>query len=250
MLLNSNIFKLAKTEFHNIFKAAIIKCTLALSIIYVLFWIKVAPSSFSVNDYLAQYFLAIKFVFILASVYILGRDFNNDTYKYIFTGCFSRKGIILGKIMAIFGVGIVCWFIQVLLKIAILLWTNEGTKVNDVFNYELVSTFLIYVLVAVLIGSFSILVTTISFKLSITMIYTLLLFGIVQFYAPLFIISFEKADVLPSWYQLIKISPTYIIFDWTDTLKVQIVQVGCMLIYTILCLGCSIFILGRKDLNK
>lgn len=248
--MNSNILRLAKNEFYNIFKSVLIKVTFAISIIYVFLWLKSAPSSFSVKDYLAQYFLAVKFVIILASVYILGSDFKNDTYKYIFTGCFSRKSIVLGKIMAIFGVGIVCWIVQVLLKIIIALWTNIGTRVNDIFGYELFSTLVIYILVALLIGSFSILVTSISFKLNITMIYTVLFFGIVQFYAPLFIISVEKANVVPFWFQLIKILPTYIIFDWMDTFRFQLDQVIFMLTYIILCLGCSIFILNRKDLNK
>ncbi|RCX19467.1 ABC-2 family transporter [Anaerobacterium chartisolvens] len=248
--MNKNIFPLVKIEFINTFRPVLIKTAFVVSVIYVLFWLKAGPASFEVKDYLSQYFSVIRFAIILASVFILGREFKNGTYKYTFTGCFSRMSILFSKIIAIAGLGFICWLLQVLIKIIIVLWTGKGTLYNDIFNYELFSTLIIYVAVAALIGSFSILVTSISFSLKATMIYTLLLFGIIQFYAPIFIIGIEKAENIPFWFELIKISPTYIIFDWNDTFKFQIIQLIFMLIYIILFLGFSILILKKKDLNK
>lgn len=246
----NNIFNLAKEELNNTLKLPLIKAAFAITLIYMLFWIKVNPSSFKVESYLYQYFLVVKFVIIIASVYILGGDFKNDTYKYVFTGCFSKKSIIASKIIAMVGLGIMCWIFQVLLKTVIIVWINKAFQFNYIFNYELISTLIIYILVTTLIGSFSILITSASFKLSITMIFTLLLFGIIQFYAPFPIIAIEKSANIPFWFEIIKTFPTYIIFDWSDTLRFHINQLIYMIIYIFLCLWGSIFILNKKDLSK
>lgn len=245
----NNIFKLAKVELKNTLKLPLIRVAFAITLIYMIFWLMANPASFRVKEYLYHYFLVVKFVMILFSVYLLGSDFKNETYKYIFTGCFSRKSIIASKIIATVGLGAICWIFQVLLKIVTILRVEKAFEFNSIFNYELFSTFIIYVVVTTLIGSFSILIASISCKLNTTMIFTLFLFGIVQFNAPIFIIGIEKSADIPSWFELIKILPTYIIFDLSDTLQFQTNQLIFMLIYIILCLWCSIFILNKKDLN-
>lgn len=248
--MNSNIWELAKAEFNNTIKSLYIKIGLGFSILFVLLWLVRLPSSFDVNQYLIQYFFVVKFVLILASVNALGRDFKFNTYKYLFTGCYGINKIVLSKILSVVMVGIVCWLLQFILKIVIVFWINKEIVCNKIFNYELLNTFVIYLVIATLMGSFAILITSIFLKFNITFISTLFVFGIVQFYAPIFILNFEKNEILPFWFHFIKILPVYIIFDWIETFNFQITQLALMLIYSIFNLYVSIIILNKRNLNS
>lgn len=247
--MNSNLLGLTKVEFSNTMKSLYLRVGLGLSILYVLLWLVRLPSSFGANQYLAQYFLVVKFVLILASANILGRDFRYGTYKYVFTGCFDVKDILISKIVSIIGIGFICWLVQLLLKVLILSAVNKQIDLKKIFNYELINSFVIYLVVAALIGSFAIFIASIFLKFNITFIFTLFIFGIIQFYAPIFILSYEKVEILPFWFQFVKISPVYIIFYWIETFKIQTIQLILMLLYSIWGLGASAVILNKRNLN-
>lgn len=247
--MNRNIFKLVILEIENTFKYPLVRFLSLLAIAYLCIWLKLHENSFAMDKFSYQYFLVIKFVVIVASVYIVGREFKNGAYKYTFSGCLSRKSILITKLMATIGVATIFWIFEIIFSLITVLIT--GTKVN--FDYEflisIVNTFTIYVIIAALISGFSMLVSTIFLRIDITMISGLILFGLLQFYAPIFLIPIEKASVTPWWFEIVKVLPTYIIFDWNESQYIKITQLVIMLLYVMLCVISSIFILNKKDLS-
>lgn len=225
-----------------------VRLGLMISIIYVFLWMMRKPSSFTVDNYLTQFYSISKFVMILIGVYSLGRDFKEGAYKYTFANGVSIKRIILGRLMGLVGMGFLLWLLHVSLTVIIQMWLFGSMPEASIFIWKAASTFIIYLLTMLLIGCFSILVTSLTLKYNTTMVSTLFIFGIVQFYAPLFILNAHKIIDMPILLSIFNYFPTYIIFYWMETFTVNLLQVIIILICSMLFVISSVFLLEKKDI--
>lgn len=130
---------------------------------------------------------------ILIIVYssILNKEYENNTYKYIFTGKFTRSAIIVTKFLSLIIISIILSIICSLLSIIGLLWNGEAVIFSEILNKTL-----IFICFTLFVGPIAIFISI----LSRSFVYTLLLLFIMfidYFNRILFLVANEvKINVL------------------------------------------------------
>lgn len=108
--------------------------------------------------------------------YVLSSDFENKTYKILFTGAFSRIQVMFCKIIVVLEVGLLfCTLYQLLLILSGFISTNS-LYVTISFK-DLVNSIIVFEVYAFTLGAFALLITSITLKFSLTFIITYICFN-------------------------------------------------------------------------
>lgn len=242
--MSNNLWRLV---IHNVFillRNWGVLCCQVVAMIFVIALIARAPVSFGLTDYTSQFFSVAKFALIMCAVFLLGKEFSNNTYKYLFTGKYSVSSILLVKTLVMAVIGIAFWLMNYSI-----LFTAALRARTTIPSAVVINSLIIYIVISILIGSFSNMVMIVSKKVSTSAMWTLLTFGLVQHMAPIFIIRAEMQSQPPLWLEVIKVSPIYIIFDWMEMVDFSTFQMALMTVYTVLFIAITYFELNRKDMT-
>lgn len=102
---------------------------------------------------------------------ILTNDFENKTYKTLFTGGLTRIQILISKFISLVALGIVfCFIYQIFLCIAQFIAAGS-------FNFNLISSISAFVLYSISIGSFAMLIMAVTLSFKFTFMITFIFFN-------------------------------------------------------------------------
>ncbi len=247
--MNSRILKLAFLDVKMMMKSIIFLCGIGAAVIFLVLWMIRKPLSFNTDSYMYMFFEVMKYIFIINGVMILGKDYKNGTYKYMFTGALTRSQVIFEKILALIMFGVACGMIQTLARVVISIRLNQGINWSDLFAVNILFELWLYIVFALLTGAFSIMMLIITKKVKITFVSTLTLFGIIQYFSGLFIVLATRSVALPTWAKSIFYTPTYIIWKWMQQSTPTMGQNILMLIYITLMFAVAIIVINKKDMN-
>lgn len=102
---------------------------------------------------------------------ILTNDFENNTYKTIFTGGLTRMQVLISKYITLLGSSILfCFIYQIFLFIAQIIASGS-------FNLNIKNSITIFILYAISIGSFAMLIMSITLSFKFTFMITFVFFN-------------------------------------------------------------------------
>lgn len=107
---------------------------------------------------------------------ILSKEFENKTYKVLFTGYISRKQVVIYKLLTLFELSIILAVVyQIMLNISIL---ADGRIFSlYMFFKGVISSIPVYLMYTFMVASFAMLLVTITEKFSISFIITYICFN-------------------------------------------------------------------------
>lgn len=187
---------------------------------------------------------SISVILIFISAEIASKDYKYNTYKYVYTGSFSRTKIILLKLATMITIAILCAAVGgIMLIIAINIdykSMNFKEIIKVILNLQMV--FIVYTLV---ITSTSLLILVISKNYIITVVTTYIIFF--DLFTPLILNGIDKIENnilrvvlknIPYLYATMGAKELY--YSWE--------KVCIMLFYSIIVIGVTIFIFEKRDL--
>lgn len=242
-----NVIRLTNIDFKNIIKTKGFWISVLIALFYVSIWISRKPKSFSAENYQFEFFRVVLFILIYYSSAILSKEFKFGTAKALFTGTFTRVEILIEKLLVIMELGVFFGLFSRLLNIAVIYRITGSVKMSDILNENIFYTIIIYLLISLVIGSFGLLISVITGSQNSSLVYNFILFGVFQYFMPLFMILNSK-DSLSILDKVITKLPNYIIFTWAEFWQFTNMEVLAMLIYGSLFFIPSIFLISRKNL--
>lgn len=184
----NRLFKLAFLDIKMMIKSIVFIGGLVAAVLFLVLFLIRRPHSFHTENYMYMFFEVMKYIFIINSVMVLGRDYNYGTYKYLFTGTLTRSQVILQKLMTLTIFGLMCGLVQTAVRTVVSIVLNGGINKMDLFSVSIVFEIWLYMIFALLTGCFSMMLLGITKKVKITFISAISLFGIIQYYSSLFIL--------------------------------------------------------------
>ncbi|WP_064530581.1 ABC transporter permease, partial [Clostridium saccharobutylicum] len=113
----------------------------------------------------------IPMLMIIYFSHVLTNDFENKTYKTIFTGGITRVQVLISKYITLLAISILlCFIYKIFLCIA------QVIEIGS-FNLDLKSSIPIFILYATSIGSFAMLIMSVTLNFKFTFMITFVLFN-------------------------------------------------------------------------
>ena len=245
--MNKIIF-LVYRDLKNIIKTKGFWSGFLISLLYISIWIICKPKSFNELTYQYEYFRIVLFIFIYYSSVLLSREFSLGTSKTLFTGAFGRLEIIWEKIIVFLHIGLMFAIFSRLLGLFFSYWVNGYVNFSELFSIRTIQAILIYLLISFVIGSFGLLMASITTSFRRTLVINVNVFGIIQYFIPIFIfMNFQdKVNVV---FQIVTKIPQYIILDWTARWTINGIESLTMLLWGSIFLISTLTIINRRSLR-
>lgn len=201
------------------------------------------------NNYLATLIISIVsslpvFLMFIASE-ILSKDYKYNTYKYVYTGSFSRREILLLKLVTMITIAVICATVGSILLIIVSIYMQHKNMdfqeiIKVVLNLQIV--FSVYTLV-VTCTSFLILVITKNYVFTVFITYITFF----DLFTPLILNGINKIEnnILKS---ALKNIPYLYVSSGARQLYYSSDKVYIMLFFSIIVIGITIYIFEKKDL--
>ncbi|ACM60212.1 ABC-2 type transport system permease protein [Caldicellulosiruptor bescii] len=177
--------------------------------------------------------------------YIACADYEYKTHKFLFTGKLSRSQIILYKMLSIFFLALIFNFIYFFIYTISSVIESESITIKISLKEILLSlsSFLIYF---ISVGSFSILVGTISLNFAITLLLSYICFN--DFISNLIslLASKCKIDLIRN---IMKYNPFGLAIKIFYTQKFSELEFLSLILYSIISLLITIVVINKKDLR-
>lgn len=249
--MSNKIFKLAFADLCIIIKSLYVKVFFLLATIFSFVLLNAKPNLTPIY-YAKSNYMVLLLLIVIAGAFVLGRDFTHNTYTYVFTGVYSKAEIILSKVLAMIEFGVVIWLFQLLLTILfsiIFVVTNRKFQLENILNFELLNMLTFYIILSALIGSFLILVASISFNVVSPAFWGISIFMIVQTAVYNFFYLIETGLITkPKWAYLIELLPQGVMVKWNGQFWIR--HISILLIYILINIVISIIVINKKELVK
>ncbi|HEY9063009.1 MAG TPA: hypothetical protein VIO64_21320 [Pseudobacteroides sp.] len=169
----SKVFKLSYIELKKYLFSYIALFLLGFTIISIYF---LPPFNIVVDKTKVTMLYLLPFIMTVIYSHILSKEFENKTFKVLFTGTLTRIQVVLYKMFTIIEITILFAVLyQALIHLSMLL-SNQPLSLNillkDIMNS--IFSFLVY---ATIVGSFAFFVTSVSCKFTTTFIVTYICFN-------------------------------------------------------------------------
>ncbi len=244
----NNIIKLSVYNFKNVAKTNGFILSFAASIFYVLLWIYLKPKAFIVVDYQFEFFRVVNFIILYYSCAALGKEIVYGTSKILFTAPLSRTSVIIEKLLVIFLFGLLYWLCSRILEIAAILRITKKLDMGSIFSLSSVKSLAIYMIISFVLGSFCLMVTVLTLNFNSTLVLSVGVFGILQFFIPLFYnLRFNSGLTLAE--QIITLTPNYIMFCWLEFWNISVKETTIMMLWGSLFLTISLFSINRRSIK-
>ncbi|BCZ44260.1 hypothetical protein psyc5s11_03270 [Clostridium gelidum] len=249
--MSNKIFKLAFEDLRITIKSIYVKAFFFLAIVFSVMLFNVKPNE-TPRYYVESNDMVLIVLIIIAGAFVLGRDFTHNAYTYVFTGVYSKAEIILSKVLTMIQFGIVIWIFQLLLTMVfsiIFIVTNRKVELGSILNFELLNMLVFYVILSALIGSFLILVTSISFNVVTPTFWGISIFMILKIAVYNFTYVIENGLITkPKWAYLIGLLPQGVLTKWHGQFWIK--EISILLIYIFINIVVSIIVINKKQLLK
>ncbi len=247
--MNKKVLKLALLDVKIMLQSITFIGGIGVATLFLCLWLLRGPESFNTDRYMNMFFEVMKYVIIVNGIMVLGKQYKNGTYKYLFSGAMTRKQIMYEKVLAITFFGLICGMIQTIVRVVVSIIQNKGVQMNDLLSVNVLCEIWLYIIFALLIGCFGLMMLSITGKVNIAFISGIAIFGIVQFYSMLYMVMLSNMEKLAIWQKAIFFTPNYIIWNWMQQSIPTYVENAVMLGYILLMFMIGLIVIGKKDLN-
>lgn len=235
------MIKLSILELKKLFKSKGIYIGILIAIAFAVaigLQAKAAPQSFNSKHVFSFYGCISNLVLIVFASKSLADEFQLKTSTQIFTGKRSRVEIIVGKVLSLVLLSLIIAIIGSILLIGFKVFLGEEMSIiiaiKDIWTE--IYTFVVY---AFVVGSFAVLVASINFNTTSTIVTNLAAFWI----AP------NVINMLTSRYEKLEKVFSYIPFYSADSLT-SYHNVQTMAVISIIAFGCVFLIAASITINK
>lgn len=243
--MNKRILKLAFMDVKMMVQSIKFAGGIAAAVLFLSLWIIRRPEAFDTDTYMSMFFEVMKYVLLINSIMALGTHYKNGTYKYLFSGMLTRKQIMYEKLLAVILLALVCGLIQTVTRTAVSVILNEGFKMNDLFSVNILCEIWLYVIFALLTGSYGLMLLSITGRVKTAFVSGIAIFGIIQYYSAAYMTLLSGMETLTVWQKAIFFTPNYIIWSWMQQEIPSLIQNTTMTGYILM-----MFIIGRIAISK
>lgn len=251
ILVKNKIIRLSLSEISITAKTVYFKLMVLLATIYCLSMYYVKPDRMPIY-FAKNVYPVMTLLIILVGARVLGRDFRNKISNQTFTGIYSKKQIILSKIISMAILGVVIWLLQ--LAIFGIFATLIKVKGNSIGIMEMIDIRIVHMLVydiffSTLIGSFLILISVITFKTLPSLIIGILNFFILNSVAHSIVYAVEKGfsdkDII---YRTLMFLPQGVFGYWKG--EFDIIPMSIIAIYIVIQTILAMIIIDKKEIMQ
>lgn len=184
------------------------------SLLYIAAWLTRNPKSFTPDFYQYEFFKVNHIVMLFMACQILVTDFVHGCVKTLYTGAMSRIEVLFSKILTLVELSMILWLVSRVVYVVSLIRLNKEVTLKSLMTVSQVSSLVIYMLTAVLIGSAMAVVVSLFQKQKTSFVIGFLGLSMMQYFLPLFIYSnlFETVSGLQS---ALYYTPNYILLEWS-----------------------------------
>ncbi|EJR73610.1 ABC transporter permease [Bacillus cereus] len=220
---------------------------IATGLVFLGMWLVYRPQAFDVPAYQAELFKVLYMVLIYYCSKSLSGDFESGTYKTLFTSIYSRNQVLFSKLLMNLQIAVLIWILVQLLNPIIGFIINQKYGMEKFFSIDTLNSLLIFICIGFVIGSYTLLLTTITFSLLNTFITAFPTIWFFYFFTPLI---FSVEEQLTGIWSIIKYIPFYTIGVGIFKESLSVGQLIQLFIWGIVFLITSIVIINRRDIKK
>lgn len=150
---------------------------------YSMLWILVVhPSKYNLEGYSFEFERFLFVIMLYAAVSLLRDDIRFNTSKTVFTGIFNRIEIMFSKFISIIILALVFFVVAEINNIlaSILLYSKIG--ITGFLAYSHMQMFITYVVTILTMGSIMLLIVSVSFNESKSILFYILFLAMINFY--------------------------------------------------------------------
>lgn len=244
----SDVIKLSLFEFRKNISSRSFLFSFLIVIFYSAIWIGIKPKQFMNIDYQFEFFRVLNFVILYYACSALGKEFSYGTSKIIFTGFLTRTQILVQKLLVIVQIGIFYWICSRLLEIIIILRKDGKFDFWQIINVSSLQALMIFLLVSFTVGTLCLLASIVTLKFNSTLIIAISIFGVFQYFMPLFYRLRDKTNLTVIEMILTK-TPNYILYCWTEFWNLRIDEIIVMIVWGGLFLVSSIVLIKKRSIR-
>lgn len=244
----SKIIRLVKNDFKNVLRSKGFCLAFLLTFMYISIWIVRSPKSFSAEDYQFEFFRVVNFIIIYYSSTLLGSEFKLGTAKILFSGILTHIQVVIEKLFVTLMIGAFFWMCSRILNVFVLYRLNGYLDISYIFNINTFNSLIIYLVISFVIGSFCLFTTVVTRNLIGTLVAAVSIFGILQYFTPIFVLLNSEEYYLSIAAKIINKLPNYIIFNWVESWMFTNMQIVYLAIYGSVFLIFSFFIIDRRSI--
>ncbi len=234
------MYNLIKLEIKNSVSKKILTLTLIVFLINaVILYIMQNNNYFS--TLMISLVSSMSIILLFISSEILSNEYKCDTYKYVYTGSFSRTKIVFLKLISVLTIAIICAIIG---GVILLISMHQNLNLKEIFKVlcNLQIVFIVYTLV-VFSTSFFILVITKSYLVSMLAVYIIFF----DLFTPFVLNVLEK--IQNNFVKTILGNIPYLYAtSGARGLYYSSEKVYIMIFFSLFIIGISLFIFERSDL--
>ncbi|WP_456028105.1 hypothetical protein [Bacillus cereus] len=220
---------------------------IATGLVFLGMWLVYRPQAFDVPAYQAELFKVLYMVLIYYCSKSLSGDFESGTYKTLFTSIYSRNQVLFSKLLMNLQIAVLIWILVQLLNPIIGFIINQKYGMEKFFSIDTLNSLLIFICIGFVIGSYTLLLTTITFSLLNTFITAFPTIWFFYFFTPLI---FSVEEQLTGIWSIIKYIPFYTIGVGIFKESLSVGQLIQLFIWGIVFLITSIVVINRRDIKK
>lgn len=220
---------------------------IATSICFLGMWLVYRPQAFDIPSYQAELFKLLYMVLIYYCSKSLSGDFESGTYKTLFTSIYSRNQVLISKLLVNLQMAFLFWIFVQLLNPIIGFVINQHYSIGKFFSVDTLNSLLIFLCIGFVIGSYTLLLTTITFSLLNTFITALPTIWFFYFVTP---ILFSIKEHLTGLWSIIEYIPFYVIGLGVLKGSLSIDQFMQLFLWGIVFFITSLIVINRRDIKK
>ncbi|KEI07188.1 membrane protein [Clostridium botulinum] len=190
-------------------------------------------------------------VILYASVSILRGDVISNTTKTIFTGIFTRKEVMLSKLISLIFLGIIFYLIVEVDALLIGLMDYKRMGLQQFLEMQHGEIMLIYIVLTFSMGTLMFLINSIIFKKGKSILFSILTLTAINFNNAIIVTSAHRSPAFAEKIWIYAKTPFYI---WTDlslksfTEVLNIEQLLMSIVYGLVFFGFAIFIISKREI--
>lgn len=220
---------------------------IATGLVFLGMWLVYRPQAFDVPAYQAELFKVLYMVLIYYCSKSLAGDFESGTYKTLFTSIYSRNQVLFSKLLMNLQIAVLIWILVQLLNPIIGFIINQKYSMEKFFSINTLNSLLIFICIGFVIGSYTLLLTTITFSLLNTFITAFPTIWFFYFFTP---VIFSVEEQLTGIWPIIKYIPFYTIGVGIFKESLSVGQLIQLFIWGIVFLITAIIVINRRDIKK
>lgn len=200
------------------------------------------PQAFQAKHVYAFYASIAGIVVFVYAAKSLGEEFKFRTSTALFTNSFPRGHIVFSKLIGLCLVGITLAILNsTIVTISKVFLHNDLTILS--VSWDFLRVCFIYIVYTFCVGSFGLLISSISFSTTVSLIVCIASFWFFSSTVDLIVQKFEKIQLIAKAIPFYSASPTLTYFSFGK------IEISSLIISGVIFTALSIFILNKRDLR-